>query len=315
VELRELAYFAAVAEELHFGRAAERLHIAQPAVSQQIARLERELGVRLFDRSSRAVRLTGAGQALLPQARRVLDEVERTRRLAADLVAGSRGVLRLGVTESMGWRLQRILLAFREARADVRVSITTAHTPGKITALRERELDVAFLRSAPPVEGLELLGLWDEPLYAVLPQHHPLAALPAVPLSALAAMPVMISPRRVNPGTYDTFLAHCRSVGFDPVLGPPYRGAEDAFANIAASDDLWSPLHASHNALVEGGQVPGVAIRPFSDLTVAAPCSLAWAGSEPAPAVRPFVDTVRDLRDRGVFRTQGARSAPAEQRR
>jgi DNA-binding transcriptional LysR family regulator len=203
----------------------------------------------------------------------------------------------------MGWRLQRILLAFREARAGVSVSIRTAHTPVRITALRERELDVAFVRCAPPVGGLELLGLWDEPLYAVLPQHHPLAALPAVPLTALAATPVVISPRSANPDAHDAFLAHCRDVGFAPVLGPPYRGAEDAFANIAASDDLWSPLHASHNPLVEGGQVPGVAIRPFSDLDVRAPLSLAWPAADPAPAVRSFVDAVRTLCERGVFLT------------
>ena len=95
MEIRQLAYFVTVADELSFGRAAERLHIVQPAVSQQIRRLERELGVPLFDRSSRHVRLTAAGERLLPEARAVLAAAGRVRQVAADAAAGADGILRV----------------------------------------------------------------------------------------------------------------------------------------------------------------------------------------------------------------------------
>lgn len=301
MDVRQLSFFVTVAEELHFGRAATRLQVAQPAVSQQVARLERELGVRLFDRSSRVVGLSSAGRSLLPQARRVLDEVDRTRRLAEDLVRGDSGELRLGTNEGMGWRLQRVLMAFRQARSDVSVAVTTAHAPAKIAALRAREIDCAFIRSAPDDDDLALLHVWDEPLLAVLPQRHPLAALPEVPLTALRDLPVMIIPRSDNPGVFDAFTARCRQAGFEPVLGPAYRSAEDALANIAASEDTWSPFHASHNALVEGGQAPGVAVRPFADLHVSARCSLAWLRDDAPPSVPPFVEVVRRLRDGGAL--------------
>ena len=305
MELRELAHFVAVAEELHFSRAAARLQVAQPAVSQQVARLERELHVRLFERSSRVVRLTGAGQLLLVQARRVLEEVEGTRRLAAELAGGDRGLLRIGTTESMGWRLQEVLVAFREARSGVTVSVTSDHTPAKLAALRAGDLDCAFVRSAVADEHVHLLDLWEEPLVVLLPQHHRLARLPAVPLTALAAMPVVLVAREANPGAYDSFTALCQRAGITPVLGPAHRSTEDTLANIAASEDTWSPFHASHNALVEGVRVPGVAVRPFADVDVSARCSLAWPAADPAPAVAHLVAVVRQLRDRGAFAPRG----------
>lgn len=310
MELRQLEMFVAVAEELHFGHAAQRLHVAQPSVSQQIVRLERELRVRLFDRSSRTVRLTPAGTLLLSQARRVLDEVRSTRRLATQLSRGDRGSLRLGVIEGMGWRLQRILVEFAAAHPHIRVDFTNAHTADKLARLRSRELDVALvlhrdshtLLDAPSdAEDLHLLPLWPEPVRLVLPQRHPLAALPAVPLAALDGMPVMLSPRAQNPPVHDAFYALMGNAGIEPVLGPPFHSTEDALANVAASADLWFPLHAEHNALVEGRQVPGVAVRPFADLDLRATAVLAWPKQGQAPTLRPFVETVKRLRDNRVF--------------
>src|SRR5712672_3278690 len=119
VELRQLTYFVAVAEELSFGRAAERLHIVQPAVSQEIRRLERELGVPLFDRSSRHVRLTAAGERLLPEARAVLAAAGRVREVAA----GADGILRVGTSQGLGERLDRALEELRTTAPGLQVRL------------------------------------------------------------------------------------------------------------------------------------------------------------------------------------------------
>ncbi|MFD9367701.1 LysR family transcriptional regulator [Streptomyces sp. NPDC060020] len=109
MELRQLRYFVTVADEGGFGRAAERLGIVQSAVSTQVRRLERQLGVTLFDRTARRAVLTGSGEALLPQARAVLDAADRTRALAAELAAGTAGLLRLGAVHGPGERMNRLL--------------------------------------------------------------------------------------------------------------------------------------------------------------------------------------------------------------
>jgi DNA-binding transcriptional LysR family regulator len=115
VELRQLEYFVAVAEEMHFGRAAAGLSIGQPAVSQQVARLERELGIQLFDRSGRGLRLTPMGSRFLPEARAVLAAAERARCVAADPASGRAArTLRLGSSAGLGTRLNRVLQALDE---------------------------------------------------------------------------------------------------------------------------------------------------------------------------------------------------------
>src|SRR5437879_5132297 len=136
VELRQLAYFVAVAEELNFGRAAQRLHIVQPAVSQQVSRLERELGVRLFDRTSRHVRLTAAGERLLPESRAALAAAATVRRIAADISAGADGVLRLGTSQGLGRHLDRVLERLRDAAPGLQVRLVDLPAARRISQVR-----------------------------------------------------------------------------------------------------------------------------------------------------------------------------------
>src|SRR5690349_24996895 len=123
MEVRQLEFFVAVAEELHFGRAAERLHIGQPAVSQHVARLERELGVQLFDRTTRRVRLTGAGRRLLPEAHATLTAFGRLRAAVAEPAGDITGRLRIGTSEGLGDRLDQVLdqIATLAPAVDVRL--------------------------------------------------------------------------------------------------------------------------------------------------------------------------------------------------
>jgi DNA-binding transcriptional LysR family regulator len=136
VEVRQLRYFVAVAEELHFGRAAERLHVAQPAVSQQVGRLERELGVRLLERTSRRVALTGDGRRLLDEARAALSAVDRVRAVAADLSAGRAAVMRVGTTPGVGPRLSRAAAKLRADVPDLTLTLVDGTVATHTAALR-----------------------------------------------------------------------------------------------------------------------------------------------------------------------------------
>jgi DNA-binding transcriptional LysR family regulator len=156
MEMRQLAYFVAVADELSFGRAAERLHIVQPAVSQQVRRLERELGVPLFDRSSH-VRLTAAGERLLPEARAVLAAADRVRQVAADVAAGADGILRVGTSQGLGERLDRTLEELRKTAPGLQVRLVSAPAAERVARVRAGELDAAYVRAVTSAPGVELL--------------------------------------------------------------------------------------------------------------------------------------------------------------
>jgi DNA-binding transcriptional LysR family regulator len=158
VEIRQVRYFVAVSECLNFRRAAEQLGVGQPAVSQQVARLERELGVILFDRSPRTVRLTEAGQRFLPEARAVLAAVERARLAAAEPGSGRPvQVLRLGTSTGMGDHLDRLLEAIRQSDPQIEVRLAGAATQARLDQVRAKQLDAAFVRGIASAAGIDLV--------------------------------------------------------------------------------------------------------------------------------------------------------------
>jgi DNA-binding transcriptional LysR family regulator len=271
VELRQLAAFVAVADELHFGRAAERLGIVQPAVSQLVRRLERELGVVLFERSSHHVALTREGAELLLAARRALAARDDLATRAAALVRGERGELRIGTSEGIGRNLNLLLARFAEQRPNAGIRLEALHTPAKLKALRGGELDVAFVRAPLELSGLRCVQLWSEPLVAVLPERHPVAAAHAIPLSALSALPLMLGPRHANPGIHDELLTFCHEAGLQPHHGPELHNLQEALATIA-SGTAWTLLTTSNAP----ENMPGVAVRPLAEHDARTNIMLAW---------------------------------------
>jgi DNA-binding transcriptional LysR family regulator len=286
VELRQLEYFAAVADERGFGRAAERIGIVQSAVSQQIARLERELGVRLFDRSTRHVRLTGHGERLLVEARAVLAAAPRLRDTAADVAAGDGGVLRLGAVRGPGDRLHRTLNALASIAPGLAVRLSHLPVTGRVEAVRTGELDAALVRAATSVPGLELLPFWDDPLMAAIPADHPLATEPVLDTARLAQLPLRLAPRAANPPFHDLILDAARACGSEPLLGPPFRGLLETLAEIAADQSSWTVFYE----VMPLPPMARLAVRPLTGPRLTT--SLAVPPGPPSPALRHLLRAV-----------------------
>ena len=219
MELRHLRYFVAVAEELHFRRAAERLHVAQPAVSEQVRKLEDELGVRLFDRTQRKVSLTDAGTVLLTEARRVLRQAEAAR--LAVRSAGERPsiVLRVGYIPSC---LPAGILRALHRVAKTMPHLQTTMEPGAglelVEAVRAGELDAAVVSLPVPTAGLRVTTLGDERAMAVFPVSHPQAVSREVRLEQIAPERMVVLPRDADRPFHDAVIAACRDAGISPTL-------------------------------------------------------------------------------------------------
>ncbi|WP_225845971.1 LysR family transcriptional regulator [Streptomyces sp. HPF1205] len=319
MELRQLRYFVTVAEELHFGRAAERLHIVQSAVSQQVRRLERELGTDLFDRSPRHVRLTPAGTRFLPEARAVLAAEDRARAAVAEFAGARTRTLRLGTSTGLGSHLDRVLDAFTALAPDVAVELVSAATRDRLAQVASGALDAAFVRgrarrepSSPgtgsepggpgsdldlgvDVEGVRVLPLWPDPLVAVLPARHPLAVGPDVELRDLAALPLRLVARRVNPPLVDLVVNACHDAGFEPVPGLSGGSLHDSLAAIGAGTAVWTVVYASQ---ADRLNVPRVAFLPLRGAGLALTTGLAVARGGTSPAVRALLRACRAAADR-----------------
>lgn len=252
VEVRQLRYFVAVAELGHFGRAAEQLHIVQPAVSKQIAGLERELGLMLFDRSRRQAKLTPDGEAFLPHARRALRSIDRAAEAAADLATGSAGVLRVGSSPGLGKRLEDILTEFRSGHPGVTIHLTTTRSaPTKLSAVVAGDLDATFVSAPPKQPGLAVHYLWDDPLLIAVPAER---ADTADDLSTLADLPLAGPAREENPEAFDLITAACMAAGFMPRPGPILVNAQDILLGPVAAGHCWTLLPA-HTARTESTAV------------------------------------------------------------
>jgi DNA-binding transcriptional LysR family regulator len=219
MELRHLRYFVAVAEELHFRRAAERLHVAQPAVSEQLRKLEEELGVRLLNRNQRSVSLTDAGAVFLREARRVLEQAEAARlaaRNARDRVTGSLriGYMPASLPASVPRTLQRLAMSMPQ------LETTLEHGSGAelIEAVRAERLDAAIVALPAPTAGLRKTALGEQRALAALPVIHDHAAKPEIRLEQVAPDRIVVLPREANRPFYDAVVATCHDAGLSPTL-------------------------------------------------------------------------------------------------
>lgn len=247
MDLRRLRYFVAVAEESSFSRAARRLRIAQPPLSKQVKLLEEELGVLLFERTGRGVRMTEAGETLLGETRRIFAQVEGTVRAVRRVGRGEVGRLTLGfVPSSSNEVLPAVLRAFRERYPKVELFLREMRPDRVVQRLHENQIDVGFLYLPLEDATLNVECVSREPLVLALPEKHPLAPQERVDLADLADEPFILPARYERmPGLYAQVTGACHQAGFVP---------------NAVQKDVW--LMQTIVGLVAGGI--GVALVPAS---------------------------------------------------
>jgi DNA-binding transcriptional LysR family regulator len=311
MELRQLRYFVTVAEELHFGRAAERLMIVQSAVSQQVRRLERELGADLLDRSPRHVRLTEAGRHFLPAARAVLEAEQRALAAVADYAGERSEVLRIGTSTGMGEHLERFLEAVEDSLPGVRVELSTAPTRVRLEQVAHGMLDACFARGVEQgPEGVRLVPVWREPLVAAISARHPLAGRERIDIAELAALPLRLVPRNVHPPLVDLVTGACRDAGFEPVPGPSGGSLQDVLASFAAGPAGWTVLYAAHAEQLATARVRFLPLHePGPDgAQLALPTVLAVRASMPRARLAALLAACR--RDAGAARPTRSLTPP-----
>jgi DNA-binding transcriptional LysR family regulator len=261
VELRHLRYFLALAEELHFGRAAERLGIAQPGLTQQIRRLEEEVGATLFHRTRRWVRLSAAGEAMIRPARQTLADLDLAVESARRAERGETGHLTIGFIESAASTVvPAAVRRFRQDHPGVGLSLRELGVDSQIDGLHSGRLDVGLIR--PPVEarGLVLEALADEPLVVAVPESHPLARRTRLHPRTVSAEPLILLAREVVPGPYDEMIALMREHGSGARIAQEATSIQAVLGLVAAGLGL-SLLPASARSLGRDG-VRFVELRP-----------------------------------------------------
>jgi DNA-binding transcriptional LysR family regulator len=283
-ELRHLRYFVAVAEELNFSRAAKRLRMAQPPLSVAIRQLEQEIGTSLFHRSSREVRLTEAGVALLAGARRTLAEAEAAVTAAQRAGAGEVGCLRVGYNWSARFEtLPALGQAFAERHPDVEL-LTEEMRPNRIpAALRAGTIDVALALYADIVAELSYLPVRRERVVAVLSSSHPLAHEDVIDLAALADE-FLLFPRDVAPRLHDFYVNLCRSAGFEPKPGGESSRTRWTIGTWGASTTGLFPQSVSTD-LPEG-----LVAIPIAEPAERLECELVWRTDNDNPIVAAFLE-------------------------
>ena len=305
MELRHLRYFVAVAEELNFGRAAARLSMSQPPLSQQIADLERELGVRLFWRNSRRVELTDAGAAFLEGARRTLAQAADAARAAQLAGRGARGSLRLAYLASNIYDvLPTLLRSFAASYPEIEVDVYERTTTEAIKELEAGEIQVALLR--PPVHSshLEMKVFRRDPIVAVLPCGHRLASVRSLRPADLRGERFILFPRATSPHFYDYTVDICVRAGFSPHIDHEVIGAHGIIGLVGAGRGI-----SLVPATLHDWSSSGVVFKTLVGEREVAELAIAWRRNEQSRVVHSFVDYVLATAgaDSGVLRSGGRR--------
>ncbi len=306
MELRHFRYFVAVAEELSFRRAAEKLNIAQPPLSAQIKALEQELHVRLFERSTRAVRLTQGGRVFLEEARAVLAASAQAEQRARQAEQGLAGSLRVGVIAPMAnpW-LAGILRGFRQKFPGVQLSLFDLTSTEQLRRLRAHELDLGLLR--PPVEYPELESKFLGESYQVLatPAGHPLAQKQPLDWPDFHNQELVLMHPSAQHGFYDGFFAQCARAGAKPRAVQYANDVQTKLWLISAGFGI-APISAML-ALVKR---PGLVFRSLPAGLPPIQTVLAWRKDDNSAVLGHFLARVRPFGKLREGRRESQRKGP-----
>lgn len=288
LELRQLRYFVAVAEERHFGRAAQLLHMTQPPLSQTIQALEDMLGTPLFVRTKRSVALTPAGQALLPEAKRLLQQAASLPDLARRAASGASGLLSLSFISTADYSiLPPLLQRFRARYPQVQIDLREATTDVQLEDLMQGKIDAGLL--LPPLSDkasavLDYLPVLSEPLVAALPAGF-IRSKRAITLKTVRELPLIIFPRRIAPAFHDTILSCFRDAGVTPHIGQEAIQMQTIVGLVSAGMGMALVPQSVSNL-----QRPGVDYRALSGKIPLIETGLAWRRDNPSAVLRAFLD-------------------------
>ncbi len=291
MNVNQLRYFVAVAEELHFGRAAQKLGMAQPPLSQQIRRLEDDLGVQLLQRTKRRVQLTDAGRAFLEETRKTLSQLGRAIEAARGAGRGEVGRLAIGFLGAATYSLlPSILVAFRNASPKVEIELHELKTSELIQALRERRVHVGFVRLPVHEEILEVEPILSEGLVVALPERHALASKPQIRFRDLAEETFLMPPRHLATSFYDQVLNLCNEAGFSPKLGAEASQLQTIINLVAGGMGI--TLVPESVATLAGR---GVVFKPLPAPTPMMEVAVAWRRDERSEVLAAFLKVVREV--------------------
>ncbi|WP_122049593.1 LysR family transcriptional regulator [Asaia bogorensis] len=305
MDLRHLRYLVTIAECGTFTRASERLNIAQPPLSQQIRRLEEELGVRLFDRSRQGAVLTSAGSLLVDRARTILALSAEFKSFASGLADGFEGSLRIGMAGGVTLLplIPAAIQAFRQARPDIMVTLEESNTPALCAALRSGQVDVAIVRPPAPDPHIVVRPLLDEPTVVALPVSHRLSGAAGIHLRDIANDPLILFERHLGPGFYDTIISACLEAGFSPRLGQSAPQVVATIPMVAAGMGVTIiPAYLSQI------HTDGVSFHPIDGAVPRATIAMAVAETQPTQAVQIFETILRQSCE--AFTAQHAAAPP-----
>jgi DNA-binding transcriptional LysR family regulator len=288
MELRHLRYFVAAAEEGNFHRAAERLHIVQPALSRQIATLERELGVVLFARERQRVRLTAAGQTYLGDVRRLLKELSAAGARAERAAKGEVGLLRIGFHETAGRSrlVADYIRRFRLRHPDIELQLSQLTSPRQVEAITQGDLDAGFiymLQTLPPDFGHRHLAT--DTFHVALRKDHRLAKARRIRPADLAAETFVWIARSVNPFYYDALIAACSRAKLVPSIVQETQNEATTMNLVAAGMGIAILLSNSGESWF-----PDVLMLPITGLDLDMPLALTWKTSAVEPTTQHFID-------------------------
>src|SRR5450432_2148006 len=303
MELRQLRYFVTLSEELHFGRAAAREHIVQSALSQQVQRLERELGVGLFERSTHHVSLTAAGAAFLVEARQILAHVVRSAEIARSAM-GASPTLRVGIIDASYDSMPQILHEVQARYPGLVIHQVEAGVPEQYQQLLDGRLDVGVGRATLAPPQIASLLFRQDPLGVLVPTGHPFAERGGVTVADLAREPLLLAEDARAPELNQFTVEMCRAAGFTPTV---YRGTVEsirAAADLVAAGRCLCCVPSSCIAAL-----PGTIWRPLTEPASDYPWSVLWRAADDSGHVRAVVSCAQAMSKRLGWLTTAAQTA------